>query len=358
MFTSHRSRWHPLLAVGLVLAWAVSAPAQATTPGSIRFANLGPGVDAPFFNTNGLRLLGSNFVAALYLAPSNSGPFVQISGLQRFVQAPGYWTPSTETTRQFPAGTRVRVQVRFWDESRFPTNSSFLVAEALGAAIGVAEIPALDLNEDGSPTPLFELQSANLIPTLTLSLGGTRVAYDPATAASGSQLPTLCDVPVGTNRWFRLTSPVAGHAALNTDGSLFDTVLAVFRGSIVNLAGLEPIACNDDRAPGRLTSALQVAVAADELFLVCVAGKNGAGGPVQLNYATGVILELRPVLPSLFELSWPAGRGRYQLETSTKSGGSPSWQTVDEPPFLIENRYVLPWTGQNPQQYFRLRALP
>ena len=133
MLKSTRSQWLPLFALSLLLAWATSAQAQGTTPGSIEFANLAPGVDAPFYNTNGLPLLGSNFVAALYLAPSNAGPFIQISGLRRFSQAPGYWTPSIETTRLFVAGTRVRVQVRFWDESRFPTNSSFAIAEAAPA---------------------------------------------------------------------------------------------------------------------------------------------------------------------------------------------------------------------------------
>ncbi len=334
--------------------------AQGTIPGAIRFANRGPGIDAPFFASDGLqRAAGSNFVAALYVAATNSNAFSLVSPLQRFGVGldAGYWTPISVTAPPFPAGSRVRVQVRFWDSTLFPAQS-FAQAEALGADIGVAEVPDLELNADGSPTPMIGLQSAGLIPTLTLTLGATRVAFDPANTTGGSQLGRLCDIPVGTNRWFRLTSPRKTTALLNTDGSFIDTVLAAFRGSIVNVASLQPLACNDDRAPTQVTSACNLPVEADQLYLICIAGKHGANGPVQLNYAAGVALEIRGFPGRALEITWPAEHGRFQLEAAAHPGPAASWQPVGEFPFLIDNRYLVPLPATEPHRCFRLRALP
>ncbi len=351
-----------ITALGTLILWIGAAgllPAQGTGSGAIRFANRGPGLDAPFFRSDGQRAAGSNFVAALYVAATNSSAFSQIGPTQRFgvgVDA-GYWNPSSVSTGPFPAGASVRVQVRFWDTALF-SNASFAEAEAQGLEIGVAEIPNLTLNGDGSPTPMFGLQSASLIPTLTLTLGATKVAFDPANSSGGSQLGRLCDIPVGTNRWFRLTSPRPGTAVLNTDGSLIDTVMAAFRGSIVNVSALQPLACNDDRSPTQVSSAFNLPVEANQLYLICIAGKHGVSGPVQLNYTTGISLTIRRFPGRALELTWPAGQGNFQLESAPHPGPSASWQPIGEFPFLIDDRYLVPLPASEFHRCFRLRALP
>lgn len=348
--------------LGTLILWISAAgllSAQGTGPGVIRFANRGPGLDAPFFRSDGQRVAGSNFVAALYLAATNSNTFSQIGAVQRFGVGldAGYWNPIAVNTAPLPAGARVRVQVRFWDNALF-TNTSFAEAEASGAEIGVVEIPSLDLNADGSPTPMFGLQSATLIPTLTLSLGSTKVEFDPGTSPGGSQLGRLCDIPVGTNRWFRLTSPRRSTAVLNTDGSFVDTVMAAFRGSIVNISALQPLACNDDRSPTQVSSAFSLPIEADQLYLVCIAGKNGANGPVQLNYTAGIALAIRRFPGRALEISWPADQGNFQLEAAPQPSPSAAWQPIGEFPFLIDNRYLVPLPASESHRCFRLRALP
>src|SRR5690349_4287405 len=285
----------PKIALVLLLWLGAVTLGTAQVPAVINFANFSGPVNAPFFAAQSTNLLaGSNYVAALYVARLGTGDFALVSPLQRFQTgtAAGRWFPINVFLAGFTEGDIVRVQIRFWDQSRFPS-ATFEQAEASGAEIGIAELPALVLSPNGVPTPLFGLQSASLIPTLTLTRGAPLAAFDPGATTTGSQMSELCSTPVGNNRWFRLVSPNNAVAALNTDGSSIDTVMTAFTGSIVNLAALTALACNDDRAPNVVTSAFNLPVDANVLYLVCVAGKNGASGPVQLNYATGVSLEIR-----------------------------------------------------------------
>lgn len=250
------------------------------------------------------------------------------------------------------------MQVRFWH--RGPgTTTTFEQAEASGAEIGVTEISDVTLNADGSPTPMLGLQSASLIPTLTLSRGSPGIATDSSTTASGSQLTELCGVEAGTNRWFRLTSPEDAIAILNTSGSSIDTVMAAFTGSIVSLASLVELACNDDRASGQTSSAIAFPAQANTLYLVCVAGKGGVSGPVRLNYAMGVVLEIsRWSSGQGAEVSWPVDGGLYQLEASPNPAVPDSWRPVTQSPTLINTRYVLRLEASEHCDFFRLRALP
>jgi small-conductance mechanosensitive channel len=175
----------PKIVFALVL-W-LGAVTLGTAQGVIRFANFGPSVDAPFFAADGTNLLaGSNYVAALYVAPTNGGGFSPVGPIQGFRLGTdaGRWFPVNVTLVGIGAGTTIRVQVRFWDQSRIP-NATFDQAEAGGAEIGIAEIPALTLEPNGIPTPLFGLQSASLIPTLTLSRGNPLTAFDPADPPTG-----------------------------------------------------------------------------------------------------------------------------------------------------------------------------
>src|SRR4029450_4626837 len=96
--TGARARHHRNIGwiLGLaLLTGSLSVRAQAV----IRFANLGPGVNAPFFGPDGTnRLAGSNFVAALYVAPPGPATpgFQNVGPVQPFQQGAqaGYWLPA------------------------------------------------------------------------------------------------------------------------------------------------------------------------------------------------------------------------------------------------------------------------
>ncbi len=80
--------------------------------------------------------------------------------------------------------------------------------------------------------------------------------------------------------WYRWVAPYTGAARINTLGSSFDTLLAVYRGNTVG--ALTGIASNDDAQGGRW-SAVTFAVTNSGVYYVAIDGWNGAEGGVALN---------------------------------------------------------------------------
>lgn len=107
----------------------------------------------------------------------------------------------------------------------------------------------------------------------------TNEAGEPVHAGSGG----------GQSVWFRWVAPVAGLAAFETQGSAFDTVLAVYQGN--TLAGLSPVAANDDIDEFTRTSRVVFPVAAGGEYRLAVDGyRTGSGrtrqGGFMLHWST------------------------------------------------------------------------
>ena len=86
----------------------------------------------------------------------------------------------------------------------------------------------------------------------------------------------------GKSVWWSWTAPTSGLVSLNTAGSNFDTLLAVYTGTAVN--SLTHIAANDDAVPGHtLTSNLTFNAIAGVTYYFAVDGYNGASGKIVLN---------------------------------------------------------------------------
>lgn len=84
----------------------------------------------------------------------------------------------------------------------------------------------------------------------------------------------------GHSVWWTWTAPAAGRLAVDTAGSGFDTLLAVYIGE--SLSSLVAVASGDDSA-GALTSAARFPVAAGVTYRIAVDGKEGATGRIALN---------------------------------------------------------------------------
>lgn len=82
--------------------------------------------------------------------------------------------------------------------------------------------------------------------------------------------------------WYRFTAPGDGFVTLNTAGSDYDTVLAVWQGPRGNLASR---GCNDDGGWWASTSNLNVGVTAGQVYYVQVASRNPAAGSLTLRAA-------------------------------------------------------------------------
>jgi hypothetical protein len=89
----------------------------------------------------------------------------------------------------------------------------------------------------------------------------------------------------GKSAWWSFTPPVDGVLTVSTTNSTFDTVMALYTGTIVT--NLNPIASNDDAFagdPGGFSQIVQ-AVRANETYHIAVDGYDGLAGVVFLTYS-------------------------------------------------------------------------
>ncbi len=81
----------------------------------------------------------------------------------------------------------------------------------------------------------------------------------------------------GASVWFRWTSPYTGTATLDTLGSSFDTVLAVYTGSAVNSLTAVPNGKNDDASAVVKQSLVAFQAVAGTVYRIAVTGYGGTG---------------------------------------------------------------------------------
>jgi Bacterial Ig domain/FG-GAP-like repeat/Glucodextranase, domain B/Immunoglobulin domain len=113
-------------------------------------------------------------------------------------------------------------------------------------------------------------------------LGPISDSNDLATVQRGAPLPD--GVPGGNSIWFTWTPTFTGTATLTTQGSDFDTVMAVYTGTVVS--SLRAVAADDDSG-GYLTSLVTFNVTAGTAYQIAVDGHQGASGRVVLGFPAG-----------------------------------------------------------------------
>jgi hypothetical protein len=124
-----------------------------------------------------------------------------------------------------------------------------------------------------------------------LGYTGTQL-FDTDGATKDEDEPNHCGIPGGASHWFSYAAPANGRLFLNTEGSNFDTVLAVYGGSGQSYASLIPVACDNNHGANGLTSRLDFQATAGVTNWIAVDGVNAATGLVHLNYRLLVPLVL------------------------------------------------------------------
>ena len=120
---------------------------------------------------------------------------------------------------------------------------------------------------------------AQAISGLSGSVTGTNVD---ATKETGE--PNHAGNVGGASVWYSWTAPATGQATFATAGSSFDTLLAVYRGTIVS--GLSRVAANDDVSSTNSTSQVSFAATGGITYMIAVDGWNAVGGtPAKGNVA-------------------------------------------------------------------------
>lgn len=163
-------------------------------------------------------------------------------------------------------------------------------------------------------------------------LGPTRLAGSPAGlrmettnrfATRDPGEPFHADVVGDSSLWWEWTPQTSGPVQLSTEGSDFDTVLAVYTGD--SLTSLVPVAVSDDvdSPSGVLTSLLTWSPQVGRRYLIAVDGFDGASGKVSLSLAPWAprARNLQLTTEGVFQFRVPGlSQTTQTLESSTDPG--------------------------------------
>lgn len=96
--------------------------------------------------------------------------------------------------------------------------------------------------------------------------------------------PNHCGEPGGASEWFVYQAPDNGTMYVNTEGSTYNTVLAVYTGT-GDFSGLTSVGC--DNKPGNGGERVWINATSNTLYYIAVDGVGGASGTVHLNVNLG-----------------------------------------------------------------------
>jgi M6 family metalloprotease-like protein len=133
--------------------------------------------------------------------------------------------------------------------------------------------PASMAADFAAPIPNDAFSAASL-------MGGAEGSLQGGTSGATKQAgePAVAGDPGGASIWYRFTAPADGDLELSTQGSRFDTVLGVYRGTSVS--SLKKVAENDNRGAATW-SALTARVERGKTYRVAVDGSSATGAAAQ-----------------------------------------------------------------------------
>jgi hypothetical protein len=141
--------------------------------------------------------------------------------------------------------------------------------------------------------------------TVVRGYTGTQVFDTSGSLTEGSDRP-ICGVVGGASTWINVVPERDGVLHLNTDGSSYDTVMAVFVGAGGGL--LQLAACDNNTGLDGRDSALNLPVQAGKTNYVVVDGVGGATGTLRFNYSL--------VTPSTLTALGLAQDGNFRLRVT------------------------------------------
>lgn len=190
----------------------------------------------------------------------------------------------------------------------FFTDTVEIQINSEGETASLARDTARDALLSGFPKPSSDLPFVRQsLRSLSIPAGGVVRGYNGSqifntvTARRDPGEPNHCGVAGGASYWWAYQPPAEGRVFLDTVGSGFDTVLAVYTYDppFQGYASLISVACDVNSGPNG-KSAVQFAGLPSRTYLIVVDGVNGARGQVQLNYRleTGTSAATPPTINS------------------------------------------------------------
>jgi hypothetical protein len=140
--------------------------------------------------------------------------------------------------------------------------------------------------------------------------------------------PTHCGVALaGASQWFTYLAEANGQLTIDTDGSDFDTVLAVYTGTGDDFASLTNIACDNNSGADGRDSRVSFPATAGTLYFIAIDGVARPTGTAQLHYRLDAPSRLQATLVNQqlnIRLTGPAGQ-TLQVQSSPDLR---TWTTV------------------------------
>ncbi|MFN8150401.1 MAG: hypothetical protein U0R24_04665 [Solirubrobacterales bacterium] len=147
----------------------------------------------------------------------------------------------------------------------------------------------------------------------------TETSGDSAHAGTEPSEPAIQGDPAANSVWYRWTAPQSGPVRIDTCGSDFDTMLAVYTGSIP--AALSEVASNDDDTTlptcDNGDSLVSFTVAEGQTYAIAVDGKAGASGFLHL------ALVAKPLNDDFADATLLDGTSDFGSGFTTLAGGEP-----------------------------------
>ncbi len=250
---------------------------------------------APTNGTMTLSTQGSEFDTLLAVYTGTAVGSLTTVGANDDFSSPERWSRLTFTAT---AGTTYRIAVDGYAGDDGPVTLAF--TWSLGP-----------LNDDFEAATTFALDDAS--PLVGTSVGAVKQTGEPDHAGFSG----------GRSVWWRFTAPTDGTVTLSTEGSSFDTMLAVYTGGSVN--ALTPVASNDD-VPGEILGArwsrVSFAATAGTTYRIAIDGFNATSGSILLGFSwsAGVGSRFTPLAPVRVIDSRPGSQvGPYGAPWGTQS---------------------------------------
>jgi hypothetical protein len=150
-------------------------------------------------------------------------------------------------------------------------------------------------------------------------------------ASSERGEPNHAGNPAAASVWWTWIAPDSGLAVVDTRGSAFDTVLAVYVGDFVS--GLTLIDSNDDEA-GLATSLVHFPAIGGTTYRIAVDGYQGASGSIQLSIRLPVVPAPPAILKQPISQAVLENAGSNVTFTAAVTGSFPrsfQWQKDEAP---------------------------